>query len=91
MKRTVLLFLALAGVSARAMAEGQEVEKCQRVRITTSTGDRLTGRVGEKTTDALLVVLEGDGGSRSVPIANVARLETSRLRSRSQGAWSKAK
>ena len=93
-KRAMLLCLVLAGASARARAQGQEVqevEKGQRVRVTTSTGDRLIGRLAEKTPSTLRVELEEDGGSRSVPLADVARLETGRRRSRSQGAWAKAK
>jgi hypothetical protein len=91
--RPILIFVVfgfLPVVSLGAPAEEQKVEG-ERVRVTTTAGERLTGRAGKKTSDALVVELDDDGGSRSIPLAAVATLETGRPQSRCQSAWSKAK
>jgi len=90
MKSALVLLLAL-GLSARATAGGEDVERGQRVRVTTTAGERLTGRVLEMTADAILLELERDRGSRSISRTEVAGLETRGARSRSRAAWSKAK
>ncbi len=91
MARAFMVLLVLGFLPLLSMAEEQDVERGQRVRVTTTVGDRLTGRIGERTSDALVVELDDDGGSRSIPLAGVTSLETRRPRSRSRGAWSKAK
>ena len=91
MTQVFMVLLVLGFLPVVSMAEEQDVERGQRVRVTTTAGDRLTGRVGEKTSDALVVDLDDDRGSRSIPTVEVASVETSRSRSRSRGAWSKAK
>jgi len=88
----VLLVLGFLPVlSLAALVEEQDVESGQRVRVTTTAGERLTGRVGEKTSDALVIEIDDDGGSRSIPLVDVTTLETGRPRSRCQSAWSTAK
>jgi hypothetical protein len=47
--------------------------------------------VAETTSDAFVIDLDEDGGSRSIPLVDVTSLETGRPRSRCRGAWSKAK
>ena len=90
MTQAFMVFLAL-GLPVLSMAEEQDVERGQRVRVTTTAGDRLTGRVGEKTSDAFVVELDDDRGSQTIPLVDVTTLETGRPQSRCQSAWSKAK
>jgi len=93
-KRAFMVLLVLGSLpvlSLAALAEEQDVERGQRVRITTTAGERLTGSVGEKTSDALVVELDDDGGSRSIALVDVTTLETGSPQSRCQSAWSKAK
>lgn len=91
MKTATVLFLFLGFLPSGATAEEQDVERGQRVRLTTTAGDRLTGRVGEKTSDAIVIELDDDGGSRSIPLVDAASLENGHPLSRSKAAWSKAK
>jgi len=91
MTRAFAILLALGFLPVLSMAEEQDVERGHRVRVTTTAGERLTGRVGEKTSDALVVELDEDGGSRSIPLVDVASLETGRPESRKHSAWSGAK
>ena len=86
-----LLVLSLPGLSLAAPAEEQDVERGQRVRVTTTAGERLTGRVGDKSSDALVVELDEEGGSRSIRLADVTSVETGRPQSRCRAAWSSGK
>ncbi len=88
----VLLVLGfLTVLSPPALVEAQDVESGRRVRVTTTAGERLTGRVGGKSTDALEIELDDGRGSRSIPLAEVTTLETGRPQSRCESAWSKGK
>ena len=60
MTRAFAILLALGFLPVLSMAEEQDVERGHRVRVTTTAGERLTGRVGEKTSDALVVELDED-------------------------------
>lgn len=86
-----MVLLVLGFMPLLSMAEERDVTKGQRVRITTTAGDRLKGRVAETTSDGFVIELDEDRGSRSIPLVDVASLETGRPRSRCRGAWSKAK
>jgi hypothetical protein len=88
----VLLVLGFLPVpSLAALVEERDVESGQRVRVTTTAGERLTGRVGEKSSDALVLELDDDGGSRTIPLVDVKTLQAGSPQSRCQSAWSKAK
>jgi hypothetical protein len=91
MTQVFMVLLVLGFLPVLSIAEEQGVERGQRVRVTTTAGERLTGSVGEKTSDALVVELDDDGGSRSIPLVDVTTLETGSPQSRCQSAWSKAK
>ena len=91
MTQAFVILLLLGFLPALSMAEEQDVERGRRVRVTTTAGERLTGSVGEKTSDALVVELDDDGGSRSIPLVDMTTLETGRPQSRCQSAWSTAK
>jgi len=91
MARAFMDLLVLGFLPVLSMAGEQDVERGRRVRVTTTTGDRLTGRVGASTSGAIVIELDEARGSQSIPVTNVTGLETRRSRSRSQGAWSKAK
>lgn len=91
MRRTLPLLFALGCLAGSAAAEGQDVERGQRVRVTITAGERLTGRVAEIASDALLLDLDDDRGSRSIPTVELENVETRGSRSRARGAWSKAK
>lgn len=86
-----MVLLVLGFLPVLTMAEEQDVKEGQRVRVTTTAGERLTGRVAGKTSDAFVIELDENGGSRSIPLVDVTSLETGRSRSRCRGAWSKAK
>ena len=91
MTRALAILLVLGLLPVLSMAEEQDVERGQRVRVTTTAGERLTGSVGEKTSDALVIELDDDDGSRSISLVDVTTLETGRPQSRCQSAWSTAK
>jgi hypothetical protein len=91
MTQVFRVLLVLGFLPVLSMAEEQDVERGQRVRVRTTAGERLTGSVGEKTSDALVVELDDDGGSRSIPLVDVTTLETGSPQSRCQSAWSTAK
>ncbi len=91
MTRAFMVLLVLGFLPVLSTAEEQDVERGQRVRITTTAGERLTGSVGEKTSDALVVELDDEGGSRSIPLVDVRTLEIGSPQSRCQSAWSRAK
>jgi hypothetical protein len=91
MRKSVMALFALGFLPFASFAEQQEVEPGERVRIKTTAGERLTGRAGETTSDALVIELDDDRGSRTISSAEVSSIETRRARSRSGGAWSKAK
>ena len=91
MAQAFVILLVLGLLPVLSMAEEQDVEQGQRVRVTTTAGERLTGSVGEKTSDALVVELDDDGGSRSIPLVDVTTLETGSPQCRCQSAWSTAK
>lgn len=91
MRKPVLVLFVLGCLSVRSMAEEQEVERGERIRVKTLAGDRLTGRVAETSSDTIVIELDGDSGSRSIPKGDLASIETGAPRSRSRGAWSKAK
>jgi hypothetical protein len=91
MARAFMVFLALGFMPLLSMAEEQHLEPGQRVRLTTTAGDRLTGRVAETDSDAFVIDLEDESGSRSVARSDLASIETARARSRAGGAWHKAK
>ena len=91
MNTKTMLLLGLLGAAIPAAAEDERGERGERVRITTSTGNRWMGRVTEETSDAIVVELDGEGGSRSIPLVEVAGIEHLRPRSRSEAAWSRAK
>jgi hypothetical protein len=86
-----MVFFVLGFLPSAALAEEQEVERGERVRIETTAGERLTGRARETTSDALVIELDDHRGSRTISSADVSSIETRRARSRSGGAWSKAK
>ncbi|HEY7819401.1 MAG TPA: hypothetical protein VIG29_14350, partial [Vicinamibacteria bacterium] len=75
----------------RSMAEDQEHESGQRVRLTTTAGERLTGHVSHASSDPLVIELEDGSGSRSLARSDLASVETVRARSRAGGAWHNAK
>jgi hypothetical protein len=91
MMRAFMVLLLLGFLPVLSLAQEQEVEEGARVRVKTTAGERLTGRMGERTSDALVLELEDDGGSRSIPLVEVTTIETSRPQGRCQSAWSKAK
>ena len=91
MTQAFVILLLLGFLPVLSMAEEQDVERGQRVRVTTTAGERLTGSVGEKTSEALVVELDDDAGSRSIPLVDVTILETGRPQGRCQSAWSTAK
>lgn len=91
MTRAFVILLVLGFLPVLSMAEEQDVERGRRVRVTTTAGERLTGSVGEKTSDGLVIELDDDGGSRSIPLVDVTTLETGSPQSRCQSAWSTAK
>jgi hypothetical protein len=86
-----MVLLVLGFPPVLTVADEQEFEGGKRVRVTTTAGERLTGRMGERTSDALVIDLDDDGGTRSIPLVDVTTLETGRPQSRCQSAWSKAK
>jgi hypothetical protein len=86
-----MVFFVLGFLPFASLAEEQDVEKGDRVRVKTTAGERLTGRTVGTTSDALVIELDDDRGSRSISSAELSSLETRRARSRSRGAWSKAK
>ena len=92
MKCAAIVFCVLGCVLDLVAAEEQEVEEGARVRVSTTEVDTMTGYVEKLTTDALLIELDGESQSVSVPFADLEKIEISRgRRSRSQAAWSKAK
>lgn len=91
MTQAFVILLLLGFLPVLSMAEEQDFERGRRVRVTTTAGERLTGSVGEKTSDALVVELDDDGGSRSIPLVDVTTLETGSPQCRCQSAWSTAK
>ncbi len=91
MARAFMVLLVLGLLPLLSMAEEQDAKEGQRVRLTTTAGDRLTGRVAETSSGSIVLELGDDSGSRSIPNDEVASVETRRARSRSGGAWHKAK
>ncbi len=91
MARAFMVLLVLGVLPPLSVAEEQDIKGGQRVRVTTTAGDRLTGRVAEMNSDAFVIELDDDEGSRSIPLVDVKRLETGHPRSRCGGAWSTAK
>ncbi len=91
MRKSLLILFALGFLPALTLAGEQDLVRGQLVRITNTTGDPLTGRVVETTSDALVIELDHDGGLVSIQRENVASVETLRPRTRSQAAWSNAK
>ena len=91
MRKSVIVFFLLGFPPFGSFADAQEVERGERVRIKTTAGERLTGRAGETASDALVIELDDDRGSRTIRSAELSSLETRRARSRSGGAWYKAK
>ena len=79
------------GMAALVPAEKQDAERGQRIRVTTPDGERWTGHLDERTSEALVVDLDDGGGTRTFALADVKELESGRPRSRSRAAWSKAK
>jgi hypothetical protein len=91
MRNFVMALFVLGVLPLLSLAEEQDVGRGERVRVETTAGDRLTGRVAESSSEGMVIELEDDGGSRSIPVQSVASIETEAPRSRSRGAWSKAK
>ena len=91
MARAFMVLFVLGFLPVLSSAEEQDAERGRRVRVTTTTGERLTGRLGGSTSGAIVVELDDARGSRSVPVTDVTGLETRSSRTRSRGAWSKAK
>jgi hypothetical protein len=87
-----LAVLAL-GSAVLTAAEGQDAERGQRIRVTTSDGERWVGLLEERTPEALIVRLdfEDGGASRTFALTEVKGLETGRAQTRCQAAWSKGK
>ena len=92
MRCAAIVFFVLGCVLDHVVAEEQEVEEGARVIVSTTEVDTMTGYVEKLTTDTLLIKLDGESRSVSVPLVNLKKIEISRgRRSRSQAAWSKAK
>lgn len=91
MRMSVMVLFVLGFLPVVSIAEERDVERGERVRITTSAGDRWTGRVKETTSDAIVLDLDDESRARSILKEDVARLERGEPRRRSRAAWSKAK
>jgi hypothetical protein len=91
MKAHPSFLLVLVCLSGRSLAAEQNVARGERVRVETTARERLTGRVAETSSETIVLELEDDSGSRSISRGDVAGVETRRPRSRSGGAWHKAK
>lgn len=91
MRNSVMVLFVLGFLSVRSMADEREVGRGERVRVKTSTGDRLTGRVVETSADAIVIQVDDESGSRSIQKEDLAIIERGAPRSRCRGAWSKAK
>ena len=85
------MVLLLTFLPLLSSAEEQDIEWGKRVRLATTAGDRLTGRVVETTSDAIVIELDDSSGSRSIPKTELVGAEAEAPRSRCRGAWSKAK
>lgn len=87
-----LLESASAEEERRASAEEQELETGIRVRVSTADGDKITGRIEKLDADTLLIELNDESRTLSVPFVGMTQIEVSRgRRSRAQAAWTKAK
>ena len=100
MRCAVIVFLALgcsqdhiaAEEQRSAAAEEDEFNAGVRVRVSTPDVDKIAGRIEKLTTATLVIKLDGESRSISVPFVELTKIEVSRgHRSRSQGAWTKAK
>jgi hypothetical protein len=92
MRYAALAFLALACFPDRASADGSDVERGDRVRVSTRTLDEKTGVVESAAADVLSIRFDGELGSLSIPVAELTRVEVSQgPRGRCTAAWSKAK
>ena len=100
MRCALILFLALhcllddavAEERRGGVAEEQDLDEGVRVRVATSRAGTITGRIKKLTADTLLIELDDDSRSVSLPFAELTKIEISGgRRSRAQGAWSKAK
>ncbi|HSF15127.1 MAG TPA: hypothetical protein VLK65_06210 [Vicinamibacteria bacterium] len=92
MKLPVVLFAMVCLSVAAAAQEPGDVEPGTRVRISTKDAGKETGVVASSTADALVIRFEGESVPRAISFADLVTIETSRgPRSRSSGAWHKAK
>ena len=92
MRYAALAVLALAWFPEGAFAQAADVDPGDRVRVSTRSVDKKTGVVEEATADTLLIRLDGEVRSLSVPIAELTSIEMSQgPRGRCAAAWSKAK
>jgi hypothetical protein len=74
-----------------SLSEAQ-VETGERVRVTTKSDKRWTGRVRETTAEGFVIELEkAEGDSLAIALSDVKALETRGPRTPGQGAWAKAK
>jgi hypothetical protein len=92
MRYAILAFLALACFPNRSFAQDADVDPGDRVRLSTRSMEKKTGVVESATADTLLIRLDGEIRSLSVPIADLTRIEVSHgERGRCAAAWSKGK
>jgi hypothetical protein len=91
MKAKSGILLLLVCLSARSVEAAQSPERGDRVRLKTTAGERLTGRISETSPDALVIEVEEEPGSRSIAKSDLESVETRRARTRRGGAWHKAK
>jgi hypothetical protein len=62
-----------------------------RVRVWTSEGRQVAGRVEAATSDTLVLWPDGHAASLSMPVGSLSRIDVSRGRSRAGSAWRRAK
>ncbi len=88
MRCAVIVFLALgwsqdhvaAEEQRSAAAEEDELEAGVRVRVSTPDVDKITGRIEKLTAATLLIKLDGESRSISVPFVELTKIEVSRGR-----------
>ena len=92
MRYAALVFLALACPADRASAQEKDVERGDRVRVSTRNLDKKAGVVESAAPDVLSIRFDGELSSLSIPVAELTRIEVSQgPRGRCAAAWSKGK
>lgn len=92
MRYAAFAFLALACFPHRTFADESDVERGDRVRVSTLTLDKKSGVVESAAPGVLSIRLDGELGSISIPVAELKSIEISHgPRTRCAAAWSKGK